>query len=84
MKNDKVNITFKDLIFIFFGMLGLGALFLLKYIYPGNSFVLKYFSGLSQFILIILYFLLLWFIDGLIRKKRVAIQRKREKSRKKA
>jgi len=72
MKNDKANIIFKDIILIFFGMLGLGALFLLKYIYPGNSFVLKYFSGLSQFILIILYFFLMWFIDGLIRKKKEA------------
>lgn len=70
MKNDKVNITYKDIIFIFLGMLGLGSLFLLKYIYPGNLFVLKYFNGLSQFVLIILYFLLLWFIDGFIRNKK--------------
>ena len=45
-------------------------LLLLKYIYPNNSFVMTYFTGVYQFLEIITLFIFLLIVEDLISKKK--------------
>ncbi|GBC59956.1 hypothetical protein DENIS_0898 [Desulfonema ishimotonii] len=62
-KREDVHLTTCQIIEVVIGCMALGALFSLKYIFPGSPFIMKYFSGLPQFVMIIFFFIILFYVD---------------------
>ena len=66
----KYKISDPEIIFAFVALVPLFLILLLKYMFPGNDIIQKYFSGLPQFVLLIIYFPLVYLVEKKIIKQR--------------
>lgn len=62
--------SWNDIIRLGIAFIILGAFLFLKYIFPNNPFIMKYFSGVYGMIGIVVFFILLWRIEVSIARKR--------------
>jgi|GEM_PF-1385627 len=69
-KKKAIKLTPLDIVELMVGGIILLTLFSIKYVFPNNPFVNKWFSGFSGFALIVVFFICIYIYDLKIRKKR--------------
>ena len=73
MSNDSpkiINLTYTEFIRLLIWCVIAGTLFLLKYLFPNNEFVMTYFKGVYGFIVMVAFFIFVWRVEVFIAKKK--------------
>jgi len=64
-----ISLTYTEVIRLLIWCVIAGTLFLLKYLFPNNEFVMTYFKGVYGFIVIVAFFIFVWRVEVFIAKK---------------